>query len=66
MRIEITMKVVDGNEGDEDLDMRLSSEDTYKDLLAIDFMDREGKVRGSYETSKEELISAVKQFDKGD
>lgn len=64
MRIEITMKATDEGEGE--LDMRLSSEDTYKDLLAIEFMDREGKIRGSYEISKEEFISAVKQFDKGD
>ena len=64
MKVEVTMKMIDSSEVG--IEMKLSSEDIYTDLLVLEFMDNEGNIRGQFETSKEEFIEAVKQFDKGD
>ena len=64
MKIEITLKVMSADENE--FDMKLSSEDIYMDLLVLEVMGSDGNIHSQFETSKEEFISAVRQFEKGD
>lgn len=64
MKTEVTMKVMDANENE--LDMKMSSEDIYMDLLVLEFMEGDGNLRGQFEISREEFVSAVEHFRKGD